>query len=323
MALKVEFALEQALRDALAAIKTAESQRSLVAIIKDETLKLQGAAVPLTPNLANDLAATRKLIADSGVEACFIFVRLEGRGFTQVSLVPETIKPAIKMVYASSASHLRSESHLAVAGETHISKLDELVASLFDIVAEEDKEQLMTEHEKTTKEVDKLIAEDLKKGAPVRAPLAGVAMPFDEAADAATERFVEGKSEALIYTVGTKNILVEREFPAGASKADVIGALPEAEPRFVLFRWAADKDVLVYLCPGACKPKLKMGYSSSKGSLVAQLAHKDIKLAKSCETDEAKEIETFVNDALTAEKLEDAEQIKAKPAAKGFRLPTA
>lgn len=326
MALKVEFALDDALKEALAAIKTNEHQRAVVAVIKEEVIKLHGTATPLTANLANDLAALRKSIETGGVAACFVIIRLEGRGFSQVTLVPDTEKPAVKMVYASCASHLRSESHLAVAGETHITKLEELVASLFDVVAEEEKEKLMTNGEKVAKEIDKMIADDLKKedaGEVKRAPLAGVAMPFEDAAEAATEKFADGGIFAIVYTVGAKNLLVEKEFPLGATKADLIAALPAAEPRFVLVNWAEGRDVLVYICPGACKPKLKMGYSSSKSSLVAQLAHKDIQLIKSCELDNPAELEQHVNDALSATKLEDVEQIKAKPAAKGFRLPTA
>ena len=66
-----------------------------------------------------------------------------------------------------------------------------------------------------------------------------------------------------------------------------------------------------------------MGYSSCKGALVAQLSHKEIKLAKSAEMDTPSEMESIVDEALNAAQLDDVEQIKAKPAGKGFRLPTA
>ena len=239
MALKVEFALEQALQDALAGLKTNEKVRAVVAVIKDEVLKLHGEPTALTENLANDLASVRSSIQSGSADACFVIVRIEKRGFVQVIFVPDTVKPAVRMVYATSATHLRAESHLAIPNDTHITKLDELVAALFDVQAEEDKEKLMTDSEKAKQEIGKMLKEDLKT-APKKAPLAGVAMPLNEEANDATDRFVDGKNSALIFTVGTKNILLEKEFPTGASKADVVSALPETEPRFVLIssRWA-------------------------------------------------------------------------------------
>jgi hypothetical protein len=305
----VAFPLAASIREAVAMIKEPHVPiRAVFAVIENEEIVALGKPVEATVNLTSDLSALRKRIADDKIGACWIILKLDEKRFEQIMYVPDGIKPRIKMMYATSAVNLRNETHLPIGSDTHVVNADEINPTLFGRDIEQERVELRTDKEKIQAELAQLPV------APAPSGLPGVANPIDDAGRAAVAQFKAKEIRAASFTVSTKGIHVDKTLPNGSTNKELVAAVPENQPRFVIVHWTDDKSVLLYVCPASCKPKERMPYASTKASFVAQLSHQDVKASKSIETDSPGEIETAVNDALNAPALEDdVKPIAPKP----------
>ena len=299
MSHSVAFPIAASIRHAIEHIKEPHAPtRAVFAVIDNEEIVALGKPVEATVNLTADLAAVRKRIADDKIGACFIIVKLEEKRFEQLMYIPEGVKPKTKMLYATSAVYLRNETHLPVGTDTHIVNADEINPTLFGRDIETERKELMNEHEKAKAEIAQLDPTPAPSGMP------GVANPIDEAGRAAVAQFKAKEIRAATFTVSPKGIHVDKTLPKSTSNKDLVSVIPDNQPRFAIVHWTEEKIVLLYVCPSTCKPKDRMPYASTKASFVAQLGHQEVKATKSVETDSPLEIESAVNDALTAPALE-------------------
>lgn len=314
MALSVDFAIDEKLQQALTTMKGDVKLRATIATIENERIQLFNEPLAATDNIADDLAEVRKAIAAGKIEACFVVVRVDDKTFGQVMLVPEGSKPKIRMIYASSAAHLRKDSGLAISTDTHASSIDEITPKLFGRDDAESKRELMSEQEKEKEAIEKMPV------APAPTAMAGVACPLSEGATKAIAAFNEKKALAVTLTVTPKNIELDQTIPAEGALEDVVKAVPENVPRFIVTRFE-EKVFLAYVVPPTAKPKERMPYASTKASLLSQLAANDCKIEKKVEIDEAKEMLEAMKEALQACDLSDEPKPTAPKAPLGAKGP--
>lgn len=305
MSITLTFPIAGPLREALDHMKDPLSTtRAVMVVVDNETLALHGNPVEATEELTHDLAKVRAQLNEQNAGGCaFVIVKLEEKQFAQIMLIPEGTKPKVKMQYAGSSAHLREESRLAIATDTHVVKVDEILPTLFgrDIAAE--RQELRSDKEKIQVEI---AAMEIAPQKPVGLP--GVANPLDDDALVAVQDVKLKKLRAAIFTVHAKGVSVDKTLPiASTATADWTSLLPAEEPRFVLLTWRDDaaSTVLVYVCPEGCKPRIKMPYASSKASFVAQINHQDVKLRKSIEVGSTDGIDSVIEEHLSGPQLED------------------
>lgn len=318
MAMSVGFKLEASLEEALGHFKVSESQRGLVIVIDGEVLKLQHGPTAKTSDFAQDLTDLRTVV--KALPAAFTLLRVDDKKeYALVIVMPETAKPKTKMIYASSALHLRNASHLGTCAEIQIDTVDALNPKLFGQDTEEQKRELMTEKEKIKEEMAKL--ETAPQNPTGGSALPGVGAKLDEATLQAAKDFHAKKLRGFVAYIDGAAIKLEFSAPFDQPRAAVVSKLPADKPRYAVIHWEDDKAVLVYVCPGSCKPKERMPYASMKPGFIAQLNHVEIKLAKNIETDDPAEVEAAVALRL-AEHTEDEMKpvAPAKVANKGPRM---
>lgn len=315
MSLAVTFSLSSELKAQLSEMKQNDAIRAVICVIESETMVPLGNPIPATVNLEDDLSAVRKTLMERSVPACFVVVKPESTKYSLLLFTPEGIKPKLKMMYASSAAHLRNESHLPIGADTHIGSVAEISAALYGRNVAKDREEMLTDSEKLKKELEALPV------APQAQNLPGVHTEIEKK-DELLGEFLDGTAKALLFQVTPKSVIEkDKSFSPSTATSDIIAALPTTAPRFLLISWDG-KPVLVYVCPESCKPKERMNYAASKASFVAQIKKAGVKLEKSVETDSPASVESSVTEALTAAPLqEEAKPIAPKPSAqKGFKM---
>lgn len=301
MALSVDFALGDGLKNALHEMKHDNKYRALIAVIEQENIQLLK-TVDVTDSLTNDLESVRKVIDSEKVEACFVVVRLNDKEFGQVLLVPDTVKPKTRMLYASSSAHLRNSSGLPIGSDTHAIKVADLTPALFSRTEEETK-QMMTEKEKLKEKIDAMPV------APATTAMAGVGCPLTPEAIKAVEAFSADEAKAATFTVSQSNITVDKTFPKDATTEAIISGVPADQPRYILIK-SDGKVFLVYVCPGNLKPKERMLYAASKNSFIAEMGSRGIKFERRLEIDDINTIEQSI-----AESLQEVDLPKDVPVA--------
>jgi hypothetical protein len=314
MALSVDFAIDEKLQLALTAMKGDAKIRSAIAVIESERIQLYKDTLAASANIADDMADVRKAISDGKIEACFVVVRVDETSFGQIMLVPEGSKPKTRMIYASSSAHLRKESGLAISTDTHASSVDEVTAKLFGHDTAESKRELMNEKEKEQESIAKMPV------APAPTAMAGVGCPLSEEATKAVADFNDKKLMAITLAVNPKNIDLDKTIPAEGKLADVVAAIPDNTPRFIVV-WFQEKVFLAYIVPPTAKPKERMPYASTKASLLSQLDANKCKVEKRVEIDEAKEMEESMKEALEVCDLKDDVKPVAPKAPLGVKGP--
>lgn len=314
MALSVDFAIDEKLQQALTAMKGDAKIRSAIAVIESERIQLYKDTLAATTNIADDMADVRKAIVDGKIEACFIVVRVDDKTFGQIMLVPEGSKPKTRMIYASSSAHLRKESGLAISSDTHASSVEEITAKLFGHDDDESKRELMSEKEKEQETIAKMPT------APAPTAMAGVGCPLSEEATKAIADFNDKKFMAITLIVNPKNIDLDKTIPVDAKLEDVVAAVPDNTPRFIVMMFQ-EKVFLAYVVPPTAKPKERMPYASTKASLLSQLDANKCKVEKRVEIDEAKEMGDAMKEALEVCDLKDDVKPVAPKAPVGAKGP--
>ncbi|CUG91607.1 G-actin binding protein, putative [Bodo saltans] len=314
MSLTLAFPLGDSLRDALDKFKEPLAViRAVIVGIDNETLVLHGAPIEATENLTSDLAAVRKIMPLDVPR--FVMVKLEEKSFAEILYVPEGTKPKVKMLYAGSSAHLREQSRLAIATDTHVISVDEINPTLFGRDIEAERVELRTEKEKIKEEIAKM--EIAPQRSAVELP-AGTQQPLNAAAIDVVIAIKDKKLRAATFKLEGAEIVVDKTVDiAETSHESWISILPAEEPRFAVINFREDAIILLYLCPDSCKPKVKMPYAASKGSFTRQLTHLEAKPKKSVETSSAKGVDAVIDEALDAPQLED----DAKPIAPKSIMP--
>lgn len=312
MSLTLAFPFADNLRDVLDKFKEPlATTRAVIVAIDNETLVLHDQPIEATENLTADLTAVRKVMPTDVPR--FVLVKLDEKSFAAILFVPEGTKPKVKMLYAGSSAHLRENSRLAIATDTHVVNVDEINPTLFGRDIQAERAELRTEKEKIQEEVAKM---EVAPQRSVELP-AGVQCPLNVAGIEAVLGIKDKKLRAATFKLeGTDTVVDKTVDFSETSSESWLAILPEDEPRFAVINYK-DDIVMLYLCPDSCKPKVKMPYAASKSSIVRQLTHLEAKPRKSIETSSAKGADVLLEEALNAPQLED----DAKPIAPKSVMP--
>jgi hypothetical protein len=348
-ALTVDFQVDPKLTEAMAAFKTS-TDRALLVTVENETLVL----VSTVHGTQSETVDTSKVrTAAAAVPAAFvIFRRGEGHdSYALITYVSDDAKPRLKMMFSASAQHLRKVFAAPFSSDKRIVSAAELTPSLFAHEST-DRQELMTEQERAKAQIAAMLqAEqeaDAAKGVTATAPraLPGMAAAVSPDIEAAVKAIATPDTNAAVFfsfpDAKSQTLAVMKTSEGCPDNAAALLAFIGAElrdtPLFVFLRCdvleggaseAAGKPKVnhfVYYCPEAAKPKDKMRFSASKGSILMHIKMgMKIPLGRSIEIDDAK----LLADTLKEVVLEDtpkgddggAAAAKKAPANAGFRLP--
>lgn len=297
--LRIDFSMAP---DAQAALEESGKRTSTAAaiaiVIEKEELKLL--APPVTSSgsgLDEDLKATRKLLETKNPSGAYIVVRTSPSSQYVVVYVSDAAKAKDRMLFSTGTSRAVGATPHAQKRTLQISSVSELVPSLFESESRKVREELMTESERNQAAIARM------EVAPQPVALPGVAIKMAADADEMLTQFAKGTVEVVTYKIVAEQLQLDKSMKKlGGSLENVKDVLPEAEPRFVLARYPSPKTkrdelVMVYVCPPACSPKVKIQYASSAAAFREQASRHDIKFAHKVETDTR---ETLVEDVESA-----------------------
>lgn len=297
-------------RDTLKQFSENRSTRAVAIRMEGERLACLGAPIPSSDALAADLQALRSAIEAHGATAAFAFVRV-GEGVEQVTIVPDTEPPKVKMLFASSSAHVRKALTCSVRRDHHVTSIGAVEPSLF--AAKSTTEDVMTESEKAN------IAIAQMPVAPTGSALPGMGLALDGEAENALVKVKEGAIRAAAFAVekgGASCVWsTSDENPVEAICREV----GDAQPRYILLAWEG-RTLFIYLCPAACKPRERMAYSVSKVAFTAQISKAGVEIAKSIETDTTEGLAATITEALKGGIKMEAVAPAASTMVKGPRM---
>lgn len=297
--LRIDFSIAP---DAQAALEESGKRTSnAVAIaltIEKEVLKLLAPPIAATGSgLEEDLKATRKALEAKKPSGAYLIVRTSPSTQYVVIFVSDAASAKERMLFSTGTSRAVGATPHAQKRTLQISSLAELQPSLFEAESKKIREDLMTESERNQAAIARM------EVAPQPVALPGVAIKMTAEADDMLTKFAKGAVEVVTYKIVSEQLQLDRTMAKlGGDLANVKELLPAAEPRFVLVRYPSPKTsraefVMVYVCPPACSPKVKIQYASSAAAFREQASRHEIKFAQKVETDTR---ETLVEDVQSA-----------------------
>ncbi|PWV16015.1 putative G-actin binding protein [Trypanosoma cruzi] len=314
--LTVHFRLDSTLQEAFATFREANAPfRALLVTVEDEVMRLHGKMLESSANMDNDLAKVRENITTEKLEAAFIIVKISEGEFALVSFCLDSLKPRVRMLYASGAGHLADVSGLNYILKEHAMRVEEITPSLFSRENSASRTELMTEKEKLYAAIEKM------EIAPMQMTMPGVTMPITEEGVNLLKELCRGDLNALSFAVDTDKIVVDKVLEASEdllssfSLSEFVETvkvlLPEDHPRFVLLRFPSNETaniIMVYVSPSASKPRERMIYASSKSSFVLQAEQHGIIFLRRSEVGSVDELQEVVADAFGMEQKEGSEE---------------
>ncbi|EAN99934.1 G-actin binding protein, putative [Trypanosoma cruzi] len=312
--LTVHFRLDSTLQEAFATFREANAPfRALLVTVEDEVMRLHGKMLESSANMDNDLAKVRENITTEKLEAAFIIVKISEGEFALVSFCLDSLKPRVRMLYASGAGHLADVSGLNYILKEHAMRVEEITSSLFAKENSASRTELMTEKEKLYAAIEKM------EIAPMQMAMPGVTMPITEEGVNLLKGLSRGDLNALSFAVDTDKIIVDKVLEASedllSSLSEFVETvkvlLPEDHPRFVLLRFPSNETaniIMVYVSPSASKPRERMAYASSKSSFVLQAEQHGIIFLRRSEVGSVDELQEVVADTFGMEQKEGSEE---------------
>ncbi|RNF01894.1 G-actin binding protein [Trypanosoma conorhini] len=305
--LSVNFQRDSALQESFKSFCEANAPlRALVVTLDEEVMRLHGKVPASTANMEDDLAKVRDMIKADKLEAAFIIVKLSEGEFAQVCFCSDSVKPKVKMLYASGAAHLLDASGLTHLVKEHVDDVADITPSLFKKETSASRMELMTENEKFNAAIEKM------EPAPVQVAMPGVTMPLTEEGVKLLQELNRGALNALSFVVDTEKITVDKTLEVSENSSlslsailkAVKGLLPEGQARFVVLRCPTNgttKTVMVYVSPSTCKPRVRMTYAASKLSFISQAEQHGVTFSRRLELGNRNDLQEAVEDALSAE----------------------
>ncbi|EKF39338.1 G-actin binding protein, putative,twinfilin, putative [Trypanosoma cruzi marinkellei] len=312
--LTVHFRMDSPLQEALATFREANAPlRALLVTVEEEVMRLHGKMLESSANMDHDLAKVRDTLTTEKLEAAFIIVKIIEGEFALVSFCLDSLKPRVRMLYASGAGHLADVSGLNFIAKEHAVRVEEITSSLFAKETSATRTELMTEKEKLYAAIEKM------EIAPMQMTMPGVTMPITEEGVKLLKELSRGNLNAISFAVDTDKIIVDKVLEASvdlsSSLSEIVeavkGLLPEEHPRFVVLRCPSNettKIIMVYVFTSASKPRERMTYASSKSSFVLQAEQHGINFLRRLEVGSVNELQEVVAEALDMEQKEGGEE---------------
>ncbi|CAD2214982.1 Cofilin/tropomyosin-type actin-binding protein, putative [Angomonas deanei] len=319
--LHVGFKVDDALRDKLSKVGKDNDIGAIVAVASNEII--QENFFIQSKDLTKSCDAVREHLVKEGLTCAYIVVRVADSQPSLVVYVSDSAKPRDRMVYSSGASNMRDIVRVSSTLTVQASAPEEIKPELF--VRKESaagREDLMTASEKMNDRLSKM------EVAPQPSILPGVATPVTKAVDQALDAFAKGEVATVTFKIENGNIDVDKQIKGEKGLNTIVPVLPDDHPRYIITRFTPkalkeEKSVMIYVCPGACPPKEKMPYASSKAPFVAYLSGKKVTLDRRVECGEVSEMIQTVEDHFVDVDFgeEEAAPHPPKPAmAKGPRM---
>lgn len=272
--------------------------RSLVfkLVVDDEAINFAG-TVTATSNAAADfLGLTQQLLVDTiGLMCVDPFVDAGAKKWIIVSFLPDTAKPLMKMVSASSRSDIRSQLGTSFfVAEYHASNTADLT---LDAVSSCYKREASEAKSEVEKQVEK---ERLDSGLHRGHETAAMGtVPFDCSASLtdALRSLASGSVQLVEIRVDAATETLELcSLSSSCSVDELIALLPEADPRFFVCRVDSNPDAVVLLlyCPEASKAPVKMLYATAKASFVTKLDSLSLKPGLQLQCNDAAEVRSDI-----------------------------
>jgi hypothetical protein len=297
--LRIDFSMAADAQSALEESgKRGSTAIAIAIVIEKEVLKLLSPPVMSSGiGLEEDLKTTRKVLEAKHPSGAYVIVRTSPSTQYIVIYVSETASAKDRMLFSTGTSRVVEATPHAQKRTLQISALSELQPSLFEAESKKIREDLMTESERNQAAIARM------EVAPQPVALPGVAIKMTAEADEALRQFAKGTVEVVTYKIVSEQLQLDESMKElGGDLANVKAVLPAAEPRFVLVRYPSPKTscaelVMVYVCPPACSPKVKIQYASSAAAFREQASRHEIKFAHKVETDTR---DTLVEDVKSA-----------------------
>jgi len=289
--------VSQEIKDAFVAVLEDTKVDYVKVQIVDEEFKITGTGAA-TDSPTSDWEQVAKDISD---EPVFYVKRATiPTKWIMIFFVPEVCKVKQKMVYASSSSSLKDglgSGHFVQ--DYHISTTEECTLKEYtNSIGEVDQMDLLTMEEIMAKEAEE--ESQMSIGGTARhVGIQGIPVQISEAALAGLADINEGKITTCIFNLNPETEVLEvAENGSGNLGVEAIASFYKADtPSYTVFAYAhehegvsATKNVFIYYCPDAAKPRLKMFYSSVKADIVTLCSTKGVSIDKQVEMSELQEV---------------------------------
>eukprot|EP01012_Entosiphon_sulcatum_P040608 TRINITY_DN54296_c0_g1_i1.p1 TRINITY_DN54296_c0_g1~~TRINITY_DN54296_c0_g1_i1.p1 ORF type:complete len:333 (+),score=57.91 TRINITY_DN54296_c0_g1_i1:49-1047(+) len=295
---QIDFPLTDQLREEFRNAVSSKSTRAVRVDISDEALVFVS-ATPATANIAEDCQAVAGQTVDN--EATYFALQLpDDEGWTLLAFVPDSAKVKQRMLYASTTETLRKGLGVGTVTSTiHCSVKADLawdsIKETLDGRKKATRSDVMTQRERERQqEAHAVVAEGVQTSY-----VHGVAVGFNQEAQAAITGLVSGTVHAVILRMEDETIGVDLTIASHVQVEDLVQKVTTAEPRFVLFRFHHEHDgtslspvVFAYICPGGCKVKHRMVYSTTKASVVHTSSALGLTIDKKLEFSDATDLTT-------------------------------
>jgi len=281
--------------DLKSAFDNAGGIRFIVVRIVNEVL-IKAATHPHGNSLQADWG---QISSVAGNTACYILVKVESRKWVTITFVPETTSVRDKMIYAATKSTLLNHlGYQYFADDLHANNKEELSWENYQ-------GSLKICNPKTaSEEIIDLVNRDEAAERKFRAERESVrgiggyhsvSMPFDNSANDLVRGIVQGSYNFVELMVNAaKNGIT------GGSGKNVSGSYSSvvntSEPRYYLIK-SQGRNVFIYCCPQSSPQKLRMVYSTAKGSALSSVKALGFNANQTGEISDASEItEAFLRE---------------------------
>jgi len=301
------------------------AQNSDVALIKVEISNGQFHDTFSSPSRGSErenFQAAQSFLQDR--KPCYILMKSDEQ-WRIIFFVPDDSPVRDRMIFASSTSALKLGLGNKFLRDFVVRDKDE--CSLEHFVAQHsndvDESEVMTLAEMESKEA---VKESMLAVTAVTTKIAGMSDIPMKIADSATEA-VQNVQSGAVTTVVLKLDPTSEQLEAVAVGnmvlADVVADLPNKEPRYLLQNHHHEHDgkqaqatILVYYCPDASLPRLKMFYSTCKSNVVRMCETLNLPIKKQIEVSDSSELtDKLVVSELYPPPVEN--QTFSKPTARG------
>ncbi|KAK7200744.1 twinfilin [Novymonas esmeraldas] len=287
--LRIDFSIAP---DAQAALEESGRPNTATAVvpivIEKEVLRLLAPPVSSSGGgLEDSLKAARKVLETKSATAAFLVARTTPSTQYVVVYVSDAASAKDRILYSTGTSRVVGATPQAHKRTIQISSASELTQSLFDADSKKVREDLMTESERQQASIARM------ELAPQPVALPGVAIKMAAEADDMLEQFARGAVDVVTFKIVEEQLQLDQTLRQLNGDLDLVkDVLPEADPRFVLLRCTSAKtqraeNIMVYVCPPTCSPKIKIHYASSAAAFREQASRHEIKFAHKVETDTA------------------------------------
>merc|ERR1712137_133157 len=287
-----------------------QDARYFIVRIENEVL-VNAYAHPKGASLESDW---NTIVQKADNRAAYILVELAPRQWITITFLPAGTKIRDKMVYAATkATLLNHLGYQFFADELHANDNDELKYDYY--VASKRPVNALSAAEELRNRVDREEEEERNYRATIHSPnLQGssslhssgsggyhsVALPLDASAEDLVRSIISGNNTFVELSINNAKNGISGVRGQNVALCSMSSSVNMNEPRYYLVKHQG-KNALIYCCPLKSPPKLRMVYSTAKGSVKNGVGRLGFSVNKTGEITEASELNAqLLNELSTA-----------------------